>query len=147
MPARPLPFLLALAIALPPAVHAQGPSDPTPSFAALQWTPIGDASPGAPARRSLGASVAHGALIGAAIGAGAGLLVGAALHDGYSCSDGGFCVTAVGGAIIGAGAGAIVGSIVGLVSATAEPSGVREARMIAAPGPGGTMRVGVSLIR
>ena len=147
MPRRSPPLLLALAIALVPAVHAQGPSRPSPSFAALQWNPTPDRSPAPAAGRSLGSIVGRGALIGAAIGAGAGLLVGAALHDGYSCSDGGFCVSVVGSAIVGAGAGAVLGAIGGLVVGSATHSRARDARLVVTPGREGTARIGISLIR
>src|SRR5215216_2268840 len=55
--------------------------------------------------RSAGDNFLRGTMFGAAIGGGAGLLLGAAAHDSYSCSDGGFCMSA--------GAGALGGGVVG----------------------------------
>jgi len=78
-----------------------------------------------------------------------GLLLGAAAHDGYSCSDGGFCMTAAGGGLLGGMLGTAVGSIIGLMYGPSEHwqlgetlSGIR-----AAPGQDGSVRVGISIMR
>ena len=64
--------------------------------------------------RSAGANFLRGTIFGTAIGGGLGLLIGAAGHDSYSCSDGGFCMTPAGGVLMGGMAGTAVGALVGL---------------------------------
>lgn len=70
--------------------------------------------------RSAGANFLRSTMFGTLIGGGLGLLVGAAAHDGYSCSDGGFCISAGGGALAGGMVGAGVGSIIGLMYGSSE---------------------------
>ena len=99
--------------------------------------------------RSVGANVLHGAGIGALIGGAAGLLAGAALHDGYSCYDGGFCVDAGAGAVTGGLVGALVGSVAGLMSGSGEHwrRGQTSARVSAGPGRNGALLIGMSIRR
>jgi hypothetical protein len=99
--------------------------------------------------RSAGANFLRGALLGTAIGGGLGLVLGAAAHDGYSCSDGGFCVTAGEAAVGGGMLGAAVGSLIGLMYGTSEQwqlgetlSGIRATR-----GRDGSLRLGISIMR
>lgn len=101
------------------------------------------------AKQSIGASVLHGTWLGAVIGGGAGLIAGAAFHDGYSCSDGGFCVSAGAGAVTGGVLGAAVGSIVGLISGTGEhwQRGATRPEVTVIPGRHGALLIGLSLRR
>jgi len=99
--------------------------------------------------RSAGTNFLRGMTFGAAIGGGLGLVLGAAAHDGYSCSDGGFCMTAAGGGLLGGMLGTAVGSIIGLMYGPSEHwqlgetlSGIR-----AAPGQDGSVSVGISIMR
>ena len=97
--------------------------------------------------RSAGTNFLRGTLFGAGIGAGLGLLLGAAGHDSYSCSDGGFCMTAEGGVLLGGMAGTAVGALVGLMYGPSEQwqrgatsSGIRATR-----GHDGSLRLGISI--
>jgi hypothetical protein len=65
--------------------------------------------------RSAGTNFLRSTMFGTLIGGGLGLLGGAAAHDSYSCSDGGFCISAGGGALAGGVVGAGVGAIIGLI--------------------------------
>ena len=65
--------------------------------------------------RSAGVNFLRSTMFGTLIGGGLGLLVGAMAHDSYSCSDGGFCISAGGGALAGGVVGAGVGAIIGLI--------------------------------
>jgi hypothetical protein len=99
--------------------------------------------------RSAGTNFLRGMIFGATIGGGLGLLLGAAAHDSYSCSDGGFCMTAAGGGLLGGMLGTAVGSLIGLMYGPSEQwqlgetlSGIR-----AAPGHDGSLRLGISIMR
>ena len=65
--------------------------------------------------RSAGTNFLRSTMFGTLIGGGLGLLGGAAAHDSYSCSDGGFCISAGGGALAGGVVGAVLGAIIGLI--------------------------------
>jgi len=99
--------------------------------------------------RSVGGNVLHGAGMGALIGGAAGLIAGAALHDEYSCYDGGFCVSAGAGALSGAVVGAVLGSVVGLMSGTGEhwQRGRTSAGITVSPSRHGGLLVGISMRR
>jgi hypothetical protein len=99
--------------------------------------------------RSAGTNFLRGTIFGATIGGGLGLLLGAAAHDSYSCSDGGFCVTAAGGALMGGMLGTAVGSLIGLMYGPSEQwqlgetlSGIR-----ATPAHDGSLMLGISIMR
>ena len=147
---RPHLPLLALSLAMAPVARAQGPAAFRPTLAGLRWSPIPDAAPAPAPHRSLGSSVLRGTVIGGFVGIAAGALVGAAFHDGYSCSDGGFCMTAGGGAVLGAGVGMVAGAIGGLIfhhPAASAADAVSPEGMLAGPGSDGTVLVGISLRR
>ena len=97
--------------------------------------------------RSAGANFLRGALFGTAIGGGLGLVLGAAAHDSYSCSDGGFCVTAGETAVGGGMLGAAVGSLIGLMYGTSEQwqRGERLSGIHATRGHDESMRLGISI--
>lgn len=99
--------------------------------------------------RSAGTNFLRGMMFGATMGGGLGLLLGAAAHSSYSCSDGGFCMTPVGGGLLGGIAGTAVGSLIGLIYGPSEQwqlgetlSGIR-----AAPGHDGSLRLGISIMQ
>lgn len=98
-------------------------------------------------RRSLGANVLRGTWIGGAILGGAGLIAGAALHNGYECYDGGFCVSAGGGALVGGVLGMATGALLGLMSGstTQWQRGQPAVRVSFTPTGRGTMMVGLSI--
>lgn len=97
--------------------------------------------------RSLGGNVLRGSWIGGAIVGGVGLIVGAALHDGYSCYDGGFCVSAGDGAVIGGVLGMAGGAVIGLMSGstTRWQHGQPVVRVTMAPARDGAVMVGLSI--
>jgi hypothetical protein len=70
--------------------------------------------------RSAGVNFLRGTMFGALIGGGVGLVLGAAAHDSYSCSDGGLCITAGEGALGGGMLGVAVGSLIGLLYGSSE---------------------------
>ena len=65
--------------------------------------------------RSSGENFLRSTTFGTLIGGALGLLVGAAAHDSYSCSDGGFCMSAGAGALAGGVVGAGVGAAIGMI--------------------------------
>ncbi len=97
--------------------------------------------------RSLGGNVLRGTWIGGAIVGGVGLIAGAALHNGYECSDGGFCVSAVDGLVVGGVLGMAGGALVGLMSGstTRWRHGQPVARVAIAPVRDGAVVVGLSI--
>ena len=99
--------------------------------------------------RSAGANFVRGTLFGTAIGGGLGLLLGAAAHSSYSCSDGGFCVTPEGGTLLGGVLGAAVGSLIGLMYGPSEQwqRGEKLSGISAARNPDGSFRLGISIMR
>ena len=99
--------------------------------------------------RSAGTNFLRSTIFGTAIGGGLGLFLGAAAHSSYSCSDGGFCVTAKGGALLGGGLGGAFGSLVGLMYGPSEQwklgetvGGIRAAR-----DHDGSFKLGISIMR
>ena len=99
--------------------------------------------------RSAGTNLLRSTIFGAAIGGGVGLLLGAAAHSSYSCSDGGFCMTAAGGGLVGGVLGSAAGALVGLIYGPSEKwrlgetiSGVRVE-----PGHDGSLRLGIFIMR
>ena len=97
--------------------------------------------------RSAGTNFLRGTIFGATIGGGLGLLLGAAAHSSYSCSDGGFCVSPASSALGGGMLGAAVGSLIGLMYGSSEQwqlgetlSGIHATR-----GHDGSMRLGISI--
>ena len=144
MLAPPTLFVLLLLTAVPAVASGQV----TQERDTLTPVPSARVAPEPRQQRSLGSRVLRGAGIGALAGAGAGIVVGAAIHDGYSCSDGGFCFGPGAGAIVGTVGGAVVGSLVALVSSG---SGDRPDRsgvsVLTAQGPAGSFRIGVAMSR
>ena len=97
--------------------------------------------------RSAGANLLRGTILGASIGGGLGLLLGTAAHSSYSCSDGGFCITAADGVLGGGMLGAVVGSLIGLMSGPSEQWQLGEtvSGISATRGHDGSLRLGISI--
>ena len=99
--------------------------------------------------RSAGTNFLRSTIFGATIGGGLGLLLGAAAHSSYSCSDGGFCMTAAGGGLVGGMLGTAAGALIGLMYGPSEKWRLGETMggIGAAPGHDGSLRLGISILR